>query len=59
VLADDGPVLAAIGRINGLLARRAAIYGYDAPAQARVDVTTYGAVEAEIERLAAELGAHD
>jgi hypothetical protein len=36
--------------------RRARMFGYDAPLAARVDLTAYSAVEAEIARLSAELG---
>jgi len=54
-VADDGPVLTAIDRILALLARRAKIYGYDAPPAARIDVITTDAVESEIRRLEAEL----
>lgn len=51
---DDGPLLAAIREIRGLLERRAKILGYDAPA--RHEVLTIDAIDAEIVRLKAELG---
>lgn len=53
---DDGPALAAIREIRGLLERRAKIVGYDAPAKSRIEVVTADMIEAEIMRLEAELG---
>jgi hypothetical protein len=53
---DDGPALAAIREIRGLLERRAKITGYDAPARSRVEVVTSDMIEQEITRLEAELG---
>lgn len=55
-LMDDGPILAAVAHIRALLERRAKITGYDAPAQARIEVITTGMIEAEIQRLEAEVG---
>jgi hypothetical protein len=52
---DDGPALAAIREIRGLLERRAKMIGYDAPARSRVEVITEDAVDAELARLEAEL----
>jgi hypothetical protein len=52
---DDGPALAAIREIRGLLERRAKIAGYDAPVRSRVEVITEDAVDAELARLEAEL----
>ena len=59
LLEDDRTALLAIDRITRLLERRARLFGYDAPATSRVDVTMYSGVEAEIARLAAELGVTD
>ena len=56
---DDGPALAAIREIRGLLERRAKITGYDAPVRSRVEVITEDAVDAEIERLAKEIAEAD
>ena len=56
---DDGPALAAIREIRGLLDRRARILGYDAPSKARIEVVTSDMIEEEIVRLEAELGKHD
>lgn len=56
---DDGPALAAIREIRGLLERRAKITGYDAPARSRVEVITEDAVDAELARLEAKLAEHD
>lgn len=58
-LLDDGPTLNAIDRISRLLERRAKIIGYEAPARSRVEVITEDAVDAEIARLEAKLGARD
>jgi hypothetical protein len=55
-LDDDAPVLAAIDRIERLTARRAKIFGYDAPTRSRVEVITRDMVEDEIMKLEAELG---
>lgn len=54
VIEDDGPVLAAIDRLLRIQERRAKLLGLDAPS--RHEVVTLSAVEAEIERLSAELG---
>lgn len=56
---DDGPALAAIRELRGLLERRAKIIGYEAPARARVEVVTSDMIEAEIARLEAEVGRLD
>lgn len=56
---DDGPATAAIREIRGLLERRARMIGYDAPVQSRVEVITDDVVNAEIARLADELGGAD
>jgi hypothetical protein len=56
---DDGPVLQAIDRLSRLLERRAKIIGYEAPRRHRVEVITEDAVDAEIARLAAEVGERD
>jgi hypothetical protein len=53
---DDGPALAAIREIRGLLERRAKIIGYEAPARSRVEVVTSDMIEAEITRLEEEVG---
>lgn len=51
---DDGPVLAAIDRLLKIQERRAKLLGLDAPA--RHEVVTLDAIDAEIDRLSAELG---
>jgi hypothetical protein len=51
---DDGPKLAAIDRIVKISERRAKLLGLDAPTQ--VQVITVDLIDAEIARLAAELG---
>lgn len=56
---DDGPALAAIREIRGLLERRAKITGYDAPTRSRVEVVTEDVVDAELARLEAELAEND
>lgn len=56
-LDDDGPVLQAIDRLLRIQERRARLLGLDAPT--RTEVITIDAVEAEIERLTAELGRAD
>jgi hypothetical protein len=50
---DDGPLLAAIREIRGLLERRAKIIGYEAPA--RHEVLTIDAIDAEIRDLKKQL----
>jgi hypothetical protein len=52
---DDGPVLAAIGRLLDIQARRAKLLGLDAPTKSRVEVVTEDAVDAEIRRLEATM----
>lgn len=52
-LLDDGPVLAAIDRLLKIQERRAKLLGLDAPA--RHEVVSLDALDAEIERLSAEL----
>lgn len=52
---DDAPVLAAIREIRSLVKRRAEIIGYDAPLKTRIEVITEDAVDAECERLLAEI----
>jgi hypothetical protein len=52
---DDAPVLAAIREIRQLVKRRAEIIGYDAPLKTRIEVITEDAVDAECERLLAEI----
>lgn len=57
---DDGPILAAIDRIERLIARRARIFGYEAPKQ--VEVRTIGEIDARLIELAdqvAGMGAGD
>jgi hypothetical protein len=56
---DDGPALAAIREIRGLLERRAKIMGYDAPVRSRVEVVTSDMIEQEIMRLEEEVGRLD
>jgi len=50
---DDGPVLAAVDRLERISARRARLLGLDAP----VKIEVSDEVDAEIARLAAELAA--
>jgi hypothetical protein len=52
---DDAPVLAAIREIRALVKRRAEVIGYDAPLRTRIEVITEDAVDAECERLLAEI----
>jgi hypothetical protein len=56
---DDGPKLAAIREIRGLLERRAKITGYEAPARSRIEVVTPETIEAHIAALEAELARND
>ena len=56
---DDGPGLAALAQIRGLLERRAKIFGYDAPSRSRVEVITAESVEEAITRLEADLAGND
>jgi len=52
-LCDDGPTLAAIDRLLRIQERRAKLLGLDAPT--KHEVVTMDAIEAEIQRLNAEL----
>jgi hypothetical protein len=52
---DDGPALAAIRELRGLLERRARIIGYDAPAKSRIEVITEEAVDAELAAVARQV----
>lgn len=54
-LTDDAPVLQAIDRLIKIQERRARLLGLDAPA--RLELMTMDAIDAEIARLQAELGA--
>lgn len=56
---DDGPRLAAIREIRGLLERRAKIVGYDAPAKSRIEVITSDMIEAQITELESQLAGND
>jgi hypothetical protein len=56
---DDGPALAAIREIRGLLERRAKMTGYDAPVRSRIEVITEETVDSELARLEAQLAEHD
>lgn len=56
---DDGPLLAAIDRIERLIGRRDKIIGYGAPARSRIEVVTPETVEAHIAALEAELARSD
>jgi hypothetical protein len=56
---DDGPRLAAVNTIRGLLERRARIFGYDAPAKSRVEVITADMVESQIAELEQQLARND
>jgi hypothetical protein len=56
---DDGPKLAAVNTIKGLLERRARIFGYDAPAKSRVEVITADMVESQIADLESQLARND
>lgn len=57
-LRDDAPVLAAIGKLLDIQARRAKLCGLDAPAKARVEVITESAVDAAIRELESKLGSN-
>jgi hypothetical protein len=52
---DDGPALAAIRELRGLLKRRAEMIGYDAPI--RAEIITIDAIDREIAALRAQMGA--
>ena len=52
---DDAPVLAAIREVRALVKRRAEVIGYDAPLKTRIEVITEDTVDAECERLLAEI----
>ena len=56
---DDGPRLAAVVAIKGLLERRARIFGYDAPAKSRVEVITADMIESQITELESQLARND
>lgn len=56
---DDGPALAAIREIRGLLERRAKITGYDAPLRSRVEVITEDVFDAKLAELEAQVAAND
>lgn len=56
---DDGPRLAAVNTVKGLLERRARIFGYDAPAKARVEVITADMIESQITELEQQLARND
>lgn len=56
---DDGPLLAAIDRIERLIGRRARIFGYEAPARSRIEVITPETIEAHIAALEADLARND
>lgn len=56
---DDGPRLAAVNTIRGLLERRARIFGYDAPAKSRVEVITADMIESQIAELESQLARND
>jgi DNA-binding CsgD family transcriptional regulator len=52
-LVDDGPVLAALHTLLKIMERRSKLMGLDAPA--KMEVVTFDAIEAEMERLDAEI----
>jgi AraC-like DNA-binding protein len=56
---DDGPLLAAIDRIEKLIGRRARIFGYEAPSRSRIEVITPETIEAHIAALEADLARND
>jgi hypothetical protein len=56
---DDGPRLAAVNTIKGLLERRAKIFGYDAPAKSRIEVVTADMIESQISELEFQLARND
>lgn len=56
-MTDHGPVLAAIDRVLRIMERRSKLLGLDAPI--KVETITVDQIEAEIGRLAAELGMAD
>lgn len=51
-IVDDGPLLAAIREIRGLLERRAKVIGYEAPARHELSID---AIDAEIRALKAQM----
>ena len=58
-VADDGPLLAAIDRIEKLIARRDRIIGYGAPTRTRIEVIDPETIEAHIAALEADLARND
>lgn len=56
-LVDDGPVLAAIGKLLDIQARRARLLGLDAPN--KHEVLTLDAIDAEIRRLEGQVATAD
>lgn len=56
---DDGPALAAIREIRGLLERRGKMIGYEAPARSRVEVITEDVVDAECADLTRQIALND
>jgi hypothetical protein len=56
---DDGPALAAIKEIRGLLERRAKMIGYDAPVRSRIEVITEDAIDAELADLNRQIALND
>jgi hypothetical protein len=58
-LHDDGPILAAIGKLLDIQARRAKLVGSDAPTKSSVQVITKDAFTEDLERMAAELESND
>lgn len=56
---DDGPTLAAIGRLLDIQARRARLLGLDAPTKMDVKVFTVDEMDARIAELESQLADHD
>jgi hypothetical protein len=56
---DDGPALAAIREIRGLIQQRGKIIGYEAPARSRVEVITEVVVDAECADLTRQIALND
>lgn len=56
---DDGPGMNAVREVRMLLERRAKMIGYDAPTQARIEVITEDAVDAEMAEIARKIALND
>jgi hypothetical protein len=56
---DDGPGMAAVRELRGLLERRAKMIGYDAPARARIEIIDDDAARALADEAEREIGRLD